>query len=43
MTGSGPKPLVWMADTREVVRRFPQPVKDVIGYALFLARQEISM
>lgn len=38
MTSPAPKPLVWMANTRETVRKFPQPVKEVIGYALFLAQ-----
>lgn len=38
MSRAAPKPLVWMANTREVVRVFPAPVREVIGYALYLAQ-----
>jgi phage-related protein len=33
-----PKPLVWMGDSRETVRGFPQAVKNEIGFALYQAQ-----
>ena len=33
-----PKPLVWIADSLEAVRGFPEEVKDEIGVALFHAQ-----
>jgi phage-related protein len=35
---SAPKPLIWMADSRETVRGFPAAVKDEIGFALYQAQ-----
>jgi phage-related protein len=32
------KPLVWIGDSLEKVRGFPSPVKDEIGFALYLAQ-----
>jgi phage-related protein len=32
------KPLVWMGDSLEIVRGFPSPVKDEIGFALYQAQ-----
>jgi phage-related protein len=34
----GAKPLVWMGDSLEMVRRFPPLVKDEIGFALYQAQ-----
>ncbi|MCK9173512.1 MAG: type II toxin-antitoxin system RelE/ParE family toxin [Desulfuromonas thiophila] len=33
------KELIWMGDSKENLLRFPEDVKDVIGYALHLAQQ----
>lgn len=33
-----PKPLVWIADSLEAVRGFPEEVKDEVGAALFHAQ-----
>jgi phage-related protein len=35
---SGPKPLVWMGDSLETLQRFPEDVKDELGFALFQAQ-----
>jgi phage-related protein len=35
---SAPKPLIWMADSRETVKGFPAVVKDEIGFALYQAQ-----
>lgn len=35
---SGARPLVWMGDSLEKVRRFPPSVKDEIGFALYQAQ-----
>lgn len=32
------KPLVWIATTREDLKRFPDEVQRVMGYALYLAQ-----
>jgi phage-related protein len=35
---SAPKPVIWMGDSLDVLREFPPPVQDEIGYALYLAQ-----
>jgi phage-related protein len=35
---STPKPLIWMGDSLDVLREFPAPVQDEVGYALYLAQ-----
>ena len=32
------KPIVWMGDSLGILRRFPQAVREVTGYALYLAQ-----
>jgi phage-related protein len=32
------KPVEWMGSARDDLRRFPEPVQDVMGYALYLAQ-----
>jgi phage-related protein len=32
-------PLIWMGSTRADLRDFPEPVKDLIGYALYIAQR----
>ena len=39
VSGSTPKPVVWVGDSRRVLRTFPAPVQDEVGYALFLAQR----
>jgi phage-related protein len=34
----GPKPLIWIGDSLQAVQRFPEEVKDEIGFALFQAQ-----
>ena len=34
-----PKPVVWVGDSLRVLRTFPAPVQDEIGYALFVAQR----
>ena len=38
MTGPPVKPLVWVGSSLRDVRRFPERVKDVFGFALYLAQ-----
>lgn len=33
------KPVFWVGSSRGDLRRFPEPVRESIGYALFLAQQ----
>jgi phage-related protein len=33
------KPVVWVGDSLRVLRTFPAPVQDEVGYALFLAQR----
>lgn len=33
-----PKPLRWVGDSRKRIQRFPEPVKDEIGHALWMAQ-----
>jgi phage-related protein len=33
-----PKPLVWVGDSLRAVRDFPEPVRDVIGFAVYQAQ-----
>jgi len=33
-----PKPLVWVGSTREDLKAFPEEVRQVMGYALYLAQ-----
>jgi phage-related protein len=33
------KPVVWMGDSDKVVRSFPKPVRQEIGFELFLVQQ----
>jgi phage-related protein len=35
---SQPKPLFWMSSTQDDLRAFPQEVRQVMGYALYLAQ-----
>src|SRR5580704_10221447 len=39
MTAPAIKPVVWIASTRADLSRFPEEVKDAIGYALYVAQQ----
>jgi len=32
-------PLIWMGSAREDLRAFPEPVKDLVGYALYIAQR----
>ena len=32
------KPLFWVGSSRKDLRGFPEPVKDIIGHALFIAQ-----
>jgi phage-related protein len=32
------RPLFWVGSSRKDLREFPEPVKDVIGHALFIAQ-----
>jgi phage-related protein len=34
-----PKPLRWVGDSRKQVQRFPEPVKDQVGHALWVAQE----
>ena len=38
MKRATPKPVVWLADTRAVLKGFPRDVQDEIGYGLYLAQ-----
>ncbi len=33
-----PKPVIWMGDSREVLRDFPALVQDEVGFALYRAQ-----
>lgn len=33
-----PKPLVWVGSSKEDLKRFPEDVRQVMGYALYLAQ-----
>jgi phage-related protein len=35
---SHPKPLFWMSSTQDDLRAFPQEVRQLMGYALYLAQ-----
>lgn len=35
---STPKPVIWMGDSLDVLRVFPAPVQDEMGYALYLSQ-----
>ena len=35
---SQPKPLFWIASTRDDLREFPNEVRQIIGYGLYLAQ-----
>jgi phage-related protein len=37
-TKSGPKSLIWLGDALQAIQRFPEDVKDEIGFALFQAQ-----
>jgi phage-related protein len=39
IVAEGEKPLRWVGTSKEDLRAFPDDVKDVMGYALHLARQ----
>jgi phage-related protein len=34
-----PKPVIWVGSSRKDLREFPDPVKDHIGYALYVAQR----
>jgi phage-related protein len=36
---SAPKPVIWMGSSRKDFGEFPDPVKDRMGYALYVAQQ----
>ena len=38
MKRATPKPVVWLADTRAVLKGFPRDVQDEIGYGLYVAQ-----
>ena len=38
MAPGTPKPVIWMGDSLDVLREFPAPVQDEVGYALYLAQ-----
>ena len=38
MKPSSLKPIVWMGNSLAVLREFPQPVREEMGYALYLAQ-----
>ncbi len=33
------KPVIWVGSSREDLRKFPEPVQDHMGYALYVAQQ----
>jgi phage-related protein len=33
------KPVIWVGTSRKDLRKFPEPVQDHMGYALFVAQQ----
>jgi len=33
------KPVVWIGSTRKELDAFPEPVKDLVGYALYVTQQ----
>jgi phage-related protein len=33
------KPVIWVGSSREDLREFPEPVRDHIGYALYVAQR----
>lgn len=39
ITSSRPKPLFWISSAHEDLRRLPQDVRQVMGYALYLAQK----
>jgi phage-related protein len=34
-----PKPLRWVGDSRKQIQQFPEPAKDAIGHALWVAQE----
>jgi phage-related protein len=38
MAEPSPKPVIWLGNTLEELRAFPQDVRDEVGYALYLAQ-----
>jgi len=37
-TGPTVKPVIWLGSTRKDLKEFPEDVRDVFGYALYLAQ-----
>lgn len=33
------RPIIWVGSSREDLRKFPEPVQDHMGYALYVAQQ----
>jgi len=33
------KPVIWLGSSRQQLRRFPSPVQDHVGYALYVAQR----
>jgi len=33
------KPVIWVGSSRKALRKFPEPVQDHMGYALYLAQR----
>jgi len=38
VNSSQPKPLFWIASARDDLREFPNEVRQIIGYGLYLAQ-----
>ncbi len=36
------KPVVWIGPTRKTLRRFPKPVRDTVGFALYHAQRGVK-
>ena len=40
MTTDAPlKPVIWVGSSRQDLRKFPDPVRDHVGYALYVAQR----
>jgi len=37
------KPVIWVGSSRRDLRAFPEPVRDHIGYALYVAQRGASI
>ena len=34
------KPVIWVGSSRKALREFPEPVRDHVGYALYVAQKD---